>query len=1186
MFTPAVVPYISQFCPLGHTPAVSLTRGLPQGSPADILLLECGDVRNILYTAYTERGFPPRRLDITCCDAEPSILARNIILFTLLIDGISTDDAWDIYFHLVIGEGLRRTVKGQAAKLLEISNSLQDWNQGTYGSVLHFCDDGSLHLVKEVWSKYAAPDSKSCSLAQLMKHLRDTQEFLQSPRKRTDTADVENGSRSTAPLAVASGDHVLQSHKHFGEHGTFSVLSSPLPNPLFAETLSQNLHIHCGTNPILGFHLATAFATLAPASPLNPDSGKDGFWRMVDAARVQFREWTSAFQDISKSLLLLRFVVADALSFSHVLQYTSVKDGTTANIYRRMLDSSPLILDAGSYGDNGSAPTSFDVIDTSNLVDRIGALNILVASAPLLKDATRSILYTETLFESLETYEDQLGDLLSGHSPTISLLIGVSPAEYWTNTTSISCVDELLINAKLSHQQGVQAHSRIAWKLSKYFLQERSVSTAITAQAPGLARIIFLVYHTMFTNEYATNLLEMSRNELLEKAGYPAHAVYHRGSFAAFMKCVQRNISTDWPVFWERLEFFNKSLGAHPESVRSHFGQEMGVQLYLHGVYKEDWLQVRSRSNINTGCFHCWEDIPDLLCITIVVPRKDIEHLYSTVSSKLTAPNLNIALKAPGWENFYASIQMAFGDIETSGVSSSDAFSVSIRPDPRGWQGKSPMIVSFFAPTNVILQENFKDVQIGLIVQPELPIMASFSHLNPGLTVYTTTLLDRNNVFFTKYMPGMSGYPAMGSRNSTISPREANQDDTFRTSIYLNFEDDRIKTIGCRVDFLSAESRKLLKEISVVLRQSSPSSLELVFGMGLWVCPIYFPVPVWSDQAISKFSRTLGAVEMVVSPADPIVSQSLSFFVYPVSIDEQSLPIIFNGNHVNLDSLPILSVDDRNKKANQWLVTLASLQFSLRERRLRKFGTPQTLRLNFKESIFTMFMLSSGLQGGNTGLFALSHPKDGNQLLLFVRAIRIDGAAGSVVLDAAALPLTHKLIESGEIGDFLLVLRELQLCSIDVDDEELILWKKVLPAFAERCRTWSHGPDCEYKKPGATIPLSEKPGEQSICTCSNGTLPDQFMNIPEWEEVSKYMVRVAISLTFSVPFVENIVDPEELELEGLVENLATDRCRYCNATKSKDGKKLRKCTACRDAVYCSVECQKKDWKTHRMECKS
>lgn len=57
MLTPTILNPALPFDAVGNTPAVSLTRNVPQGVDADILLLGSGDVRHILYTAYHEKGF-------------------------------------------------------------------------------------------------------------------------------------------------------------------------------------------------------------------------------------------------------------------------------------------------------------------------------------------------------------------------------------------------------------------------------------------------------------------------------------------------------------------------------------------------------------------------------------------------------------------------------------------------------------------------------------------------------------------------------------------------------------------------------------------------------------------------------------------------------------------------------------------------------------------------------------------------------------------------------------------------------------------------------------------------------------------------------------------------------------------------------------------------------------------------
>lgn len=46
-------------------------------------------------------------------------------------------------------------------------------------------------------------------------------------------------------------------------------------------------------------------------------------------------------------------------------------------------------------------------------------------------------------------------------------------------------------------------------------------------------------------------------------------------------------------------------------------------------------------------------------------------------------------------------------------------------------------------------------------------------------------------------------------------------------------------------------------------------------------------------------------------------------------------------------------------------------------------------------------------------------------------------------------------------------------------------------------------------------------------------------------------------------------------------------CNYCHKKESeKDGKeiKLKRCSRCKKVYYCSKECQKEDWKTHKKEC--
>ena len=51
-----------RYSPLSKDPPVSLTQDLPPGLHATVLLLGCGDARNILYTIFCEQDHGETRL--------------------------------------------------------------------------------------------------------------------------------------------------------------------------------------------------------------------------------------------------------------------------------------------------------------------------------------------------------------------------------------------------------------------------------------------------------------------------------------------------------------------------------------------------------------------------------------------------------------------------------------------------------------------------------------------------------------------------------------------------------------------------------------------------------------------------------------------------------------------------------------------------------------------------------------------------------------------------------------------------------------------------------------------------------------------------------------------------------------------------------------------------------------------
>jgi hypothetical protein len=87
------------FYPFGNTPAKSLLQHVPADQAcANLLLLGCGDPRHLLYSAYCNQkagGMAAQQsLSLVMCDIIPSILARNIVLYKLLLDGAEGAVVW------------------------------------------------------------------------------------------------------------------------------------------------------------------------------------------------------------------------------------------------------------------------------------------------------------------------------------------------------------------------------------------------------------------------------------------------------------------------------------------------------------------------------------------------------------------------------------------------------------------------------------------------------------------------------------------------------------------------------------------------------------------------------------------------------------------------------------------------------------------------------------------------------------------------------------------------------------------------------------------------------------------------------------------------------------------------------------------------------------------------------------
>jgi hypothetical protein len=82
------------------------------------------------------------------------------------------------------------------------------------------------------------------------------------------------------------------------------------------------------------------------------------------------------------------------------------------------------------YSQPNPAPTIFNVIDTSNLVDHLGSLNVLTAVAPLLEHIFSATLRTEIMVPRDANIATSAEKLLCGDLPIVGSLLGLKPTQY------------------------------------------------------------------------------------------------------------------------------------------------------------------------------------------------------------------------------------------------------------------------------------------------------------------------------------------------------------------------------------------------------------------------------------------------------------------------------------------------------------------------------------------------------------------------------------------------------------------------------------------------------------------------------------------------------------------------------------------------------------------------------------
>ncbi|KAJ8130454.1 hypothetical protein O1611_g3175 [Lasiodiplodia mahajangana] len=1125
MLTPAFVNTLTFFYPIGNTPAVSLTQSLPPDASADILLLGCGDVRNMLFTSHIDG----REMDITCCDNQKAVIARNILLLSLIIDrkdGKKDSSLWSIYYHMHIDKKSLDLLRSQAKKLYELSASMDTWQQSKYGSSLALCDSATLADLKKMWGFYSMEQDGE-GLLQLNRRFESVLNDAKAIRSaKGGGRDILTGFQSAVPVHYDAYEDLNALYHHYWKHGSTELdadirATEQHPNPTFV-TLEHEAILHYATNPLLGFHLVTAYAPLHPNNPVfERTKNLPHLERLVMVARMEFREWLSSYRRHHANMRI-RFLVGDAISFAHTLQNKRVTTSSTANWYRDRYSFQRLELDGIDYR-LSVAPLDFDVIDTSNLCDHVGSLVLLTACSPLLRNHAAAVLYTEVMARGRQRDSEVISHMLCGHVPTLSVLLDLFPVEYWTNISSVSSAEHgrlsAIANAIPDRENKAgprQTYLRLCWK-RPISINSHPGPTKIRFDARQLAKVLYEVYAYMFRDEdYAYKIsLEYIVNALLSSLVW-----YHRGSFVSFLRLVQSRVTCDWDEAMDRLLDLIENRDNAPMGMQYY--QELCAHLHLMGSYSTDVLKFwheRHESSIlsdlmrlmslsriapvgeKSGDLGDWEDIPAVVCVTLKIPRKKLAVFTEAKREELSTPYVHCLLEGShsqgenSWQNIFAACQLAFGDISTRGKPYDNSFEVSIVEDDAGWNGTSPLIAMFYAPAFWLLREP-QDAIIAFGVHSTPLSTHHFTRkLGLEMKVYETTFKDSASVYITRYGPNQTQFPVATGISPASLAKPTNLEADMSMAASVDEANGHISSFTGRLDITGDNHKQALQDECKVQKSTISPREVLIRLSDAAPLSLSFPGNVVESSQRVRIARKSCYIEVIAKVATAPQWVDYPDYMCPVVLRHGKLTN-WNMTYVNLATCPIIDVDQPQHELN-WLRAHLNLMISTRERGTgiqtetsRSAG--EELLLKFKETLMLIFLrfASIGTEGRHT-IFCLKTGANGAiRILILVNSLRINLADRAALLDCAILPLLND--PASNLEGLAEPLLSQDVFTITVHDAEMWLWRHVLAAYVERCRTWTHRGSCEYVRSGAVPPPSEN-GEQFLCTCGNGELPRNFV---------------------------------------------------------------------------------------------
>jgi hypothetical protein len=285
--------------------------------------------------------------------------------------------------------------------------------------------------------------------------------------------------------------------------------------------------------------------------------------------------------------------------------------------------------------------------------------------------------------------------------------------------------------------------------------------------ATELAHFLYGVYLDIFADEsWASrfSMLALLNRDLLQKK-LDAFDLYTHASLNSILRFVKNSKNVDWLPFIQEFvgSIINDSgLNTGPHHFQSLFTHlEMGSLLPVGQMF--DRVRPQAFAGELVGPFRRWNDIPSVICVTLVVPCKAVA-LFSDISKgSATLCQIQLHFSISQEEFLYPDIQMGFGTVHATGEAFSDQYRTTVAPNTLGWRGRSPLIASAMVLTSSVVAHGDIAARVIFSLKSTPAITARLSSKLSILLHLHASKVGGKDVFITKYRPNVKGHSSVGS---------------------------------------------------------------------------------------------------------------------------------------------------------------------------------------------------------------------------------------------------------------------------------------------------------------------------------------------------------------------------------------------------------------------------------------